>query len=256
MAENQYDFPTEVIDLPSKGLLYPKENPLASGQIDIKYMTAKEEDILTSVNLIQQGTVLDKLFESIIPNKSIKIDDMLIGDKNAIMLGARILGYGAEYIVEISDPDSGLTKEITVDLSERTFRKIDYSLLESGENKFSLELPNSKRIIEFKLLTHKDEMDIEASIKALQSITKVTGISPELTTRLKQQLISVDGDSSQKRINKFVDTEFLALDTKEFRAYVKSIAPDIDMSTEYISGIGEPHMVDIPIGVTFFWPKF
>ena len=256
MAENQYDFPTEVIDLPSKGLLYPKENPLSSGKVEIKYMTAKEEDILTSVNLIQQGTVLDKLFESIIPNKSIKIDDMLIGDKNAIMLGARILGYGAEYIVEISDPDSGLTKEITVDLSERTFRKIDYSQLESGENKFSLELPNSKRIIEFKLLTHKDEMDIDTSVKALTSITKVTGVSPELTTRLKQQLISVDGDSSQKRINKFVDTEFLALDTKEFRAYVKSIAPDIDMSTEYISGIGEPHMVDIPIGVAFFWPKF
>jgi hypothetical protein len=141
-------------------------------------------------------------------------------------------------------------------LSERTFRKIDYSQFKSGENKFSLELPNSKRIIEFKLLTHKDEAEIEASIKALQSITKVTGVSPELTTRLKQQIISVDGDSSKKRINKFVDTEFLALDTKEFRTYVKSIAPDIDMSSEYISGIGEPHMVDIPIGVTFFWPGF
>jgi hypothetical protein len=256
MAENQYDFPTEVIDLPSKGMLYPKENPLSSGKVEIKYMTAKEEDILTSANLIQQGTVLDKLFESIIPNKSIKLDDMLMGDKNAIMLGARILGYGKDYDVEISDPDSGLTKEITVDLSERGFRKIDYSLFESGENKFSLELPNSKRIIEFKLLTHKDEVEIEASIKALQSITKVTGVSPELTTRLKQQIISVDGDSSKKRINQFVDTEFLALDSREFRTYVKSIAPDIDMSTKYISGIGEPHMVDIPIGVTFFWPKF
>ena len=99
-------------------------------------------------------------------------------------------------------------------------------------------------------------MEIDTSIKALRSITKVTGVSPELTTRLKQQLISVDGDSSNKRINKFVDNEFLALDSREFRSYVKSIAPDIDMSTEYISGIGEPHMVDIPIGVTFFWPKF
>ena len=256
MAENQYDFPTEVIDLPSKGMLYPKENPLSSGKVEIKYMTAKEEDILTSANLITQGTVLDKLFESIIPDKSIKIGDMLIGDKNAIMLGARILGYGKEYQIEISDPDSGLTKEIMVDLSEMKFRKIKYSLFDSGENKFTLELPNSKRVIEFKLLTHKDEMEIDTSIKALRSITKVTGVSPELTTRLKQQLISVDGDSSNKRINKFVDNEFLALDSREFRSYVKSIAPDIDMSTEYISGIGEPHMVDIPIGVTFFWPKF
>ena len=84
MAENQYDFPTEVLDLPSKGLLYPKDSPLSSGQIDIKYMTAKEEDILTSTNLLEKGLAIDKLLESIIADSKIKLDDMLLGDKNAM----------------------------------------------------------------------------------------------------------------------------------------------------------------------------
>jgi hypothetical protein len=255
MAENQYDFPTEVLDLPSKGLLYPKDNPLSSGTIEIKYMTAKEEDILTSTNLIQQGTVLDKLFESVIADKSIKLKDMLIGDKNAIMLGARILGYGKDYPVEITDPDSGLKKEIVVDLSGMKFRTVDDSLFEGGENKFTIELPNAKRTIEFKLLTHGDEKEVDETVKALKSISNVTGVDPTLTTRLKQQIISVDGNTTKKIINNFVDNEFLALDTREFREYAKSITPDIDMSVEYVSGIGEPHMVEVPIGVTFFWPK-
>ena len=255
MAENQYDFPTEVLDLPSKGLLYSKDNPLSSGTIEIKYMTAKEEDILTSTNLIQKGIVLDKLFESILADKSINIDDMLVGDKNAVMLGARILGYGKEYEVEITDPDSGLKKQITVDLTTLKFKEQDDSIFKDGENKFTFELPNSKRTLEFKLLTHKDETEIDNTITALKSISNVTGVDPTLTTRFKQMIISVDGDTNKKTINNFVDNEFLSLDTREFRTYVKSITPDIDMTVDYISGIVEPHMVDIPIGVTFFWPK-
>ena len=95
MAE--YQFPTEEVSLPSKGLLYPKDSPLSSGKVDIKYMTAKEEDILTSPNLIKQGTVVDKLLESVIVTEGVSIDDLLVGDKNAIMIAARILGYGKDY---------------------------------------------------------------------------------------------------------------------------------------------------------------
>ncbi len=106
MAENQYGFPTEVLSLPSQGLLYPEDSPLRSGTIDVKYMTAKEEDILTSVNLINQGKVIDKLLESVIADPKIKLNDMLVGDKNALMIGTRILGYGKEYKVEMTDPDT------------------------------------------------------------------------------------------------------------------------------------------------------
>ena len=105
-----YKFPTEMVELPSKGYFYTEGHPLSKGKVEVKYMTAREEDILTSQNLIQQGTVIDKLLESLIVDKSIKIDDMLIGDKNAIMVAARILGYGKDYDITYDD------EEHTVDL--------------------------------------------------------------------------------------------------------------------------------------------
>ena len=253
MAENQYDFPTEVLDLPSKGLLYPKENPLSSGQIDIKYMTAKEEDILTSTNLLEKGLAIDKLLESIIANPKVKLDDILLGDKNAIMIGARVLGYGKNYEIKMTDPDTTLEVKSVVDLTAIKNRVVDFSLLEGGENKFTFTLPNSKRIIEFKLLTHKDEKVIESTENALAKVSP-TGPTSKFTTRYKQQIISIDGDTNLTTINRFVDKEFLALDSREFRKYIKSITPNVDLTFEYTSQIGDPHTVNIPIGVTFFWP--
>lgn len=254
MSEQKYAFPTEVLALPSKGLLYPKDHPLSSGQIDVKYMTAKEEDILTSSNLIDKGIVIDRLLESVIADPKVKLDDMLIGDKNALMLGTRVLGYGKEYVVEIEDPDTTLKVEFNIDLTKLESKKIDDKIFKSGENKFSFELPNSKANIEFKLLTHSDEKKIEQHIKALSKITKATGVSSELTTRLKNTIISVDGETDFNTISDFVDNRFLSLDTKEFRKYVAGITPDIIFEAEYESQIGELHTVTIPIGVGFFWP--
>ena len=95
-----FKFPTEMVDLPSKGHFYVDGHPLSKGKVEVKYMTAREEDILTSQNLIKQGVVIDKLLQSLIVDKSIKVDDMLVGDKNAIMVAARILGYGKNYEIE------------------------------------------------------------------------------------------------------------------------------------------------------------
>ena len=254
MSEQKYAFPTEVLALPSKGLLYPKDHPLSSGQIDVKYMTAKEEDILTSSNLIEKGLVIDKLLESVIANPKVKLDDLLIGDKNALMLGTRVLGYGKEYVVELEDPDTTLKVEHKIDLTSLESKKIDESIYNNG-NKFSFELPNSKKTIEFKLLTHKDEMTISNILKGYQKMEKVTGVSNGLTTRLKTQILSVDGETDRKTIDDFVDNQFLALDTKAFRKYSTSITPDIIFETEYESQIGELHTVTIPIGVGFFWPE-
>ena len=255
MAENQYDFPTEVLALPSKGSLYPEDSPLRSGEIDVKYMTAKEEDILTSTNLIEKGLVIDRLLTSVIADPKVKLDDLLIGDKNALMLGTRVLGYGKDYEVVIEDPDTGLEVEHTFDLTELETKKVDEKLFKSGENKFEFKLPHSKRVIEFKLLTHKDERDIEKEVKAYTKIAQASGVSNELTTRLKKQLISVDGETERKVINNFVDNQFLSLDTKEFRKYQVDITPDIIFEAEYTSQIGDPHTVQIPIGVRFFWPE-
>lgn len=253
MAENQYGFPTEVLSLPSKGLLYPEDSPLRSGTIDVKYMTAKEEDILTSQNLINQGIVLDKLLESVIANKDIKLNDMLIGDKNALLIGTRILGYGKDYRIELTDPDTGERVEHTIDLTQLKDKQIDESKL-TGENKFEFELPNSKRVIEFKLLTHKDENEIKEIQKGLEKVEKITGVNTSLTTRLKQQIISVDGETDRKFINNFVDNEMLAMDSREFRKYSSSIIPDIEMKFDYTSQTGNTYSMDIPLRVEFFWP--
>ena len=253
MAENQYGFPTEVLSLPSKGLLYPEDSPLRSGTIDVKYMTAKEEDILTSQNLITQGVVIERLLQSVIATPGVKLDDLLIGDKNALMVGTRVLGYGQNYDVMIMDPETGEEVETVIDLSKLDHKKIDESLLTNGNN-FEYELPNSKRKIGFKLLTHKDEMEINEILKSLEKAEKITGVSSEVTTRLKYQIASIDGNTEQKTIDNFVDNEFLAIDAREYRKYVQTITPDIDLTFNYTSGNGNTTQVGVPLGIDFFWP--
>ncbi len=161
------NFPTEVVPLPSRGLLYPEGHPLADGFIEMKYMTAKEEDILTSQNLIKQGVVLDKLFESLIVTP-VNYNDIYSGDKNAIMVAARLLGYGNDYTVELEDPFSPGTKQkVTIDLSQIEHKEVDYSLFENRKNEFDFELPNSKRVVTFRLMTHALEKQIEICILEL-----------------------------------------------------------------------------------------
>ena len=241
-----YKFPTEIVELPSTGYFYTEGNPLSSGKVEVKYMTAREEDILTSQNLIQQGVVIDKLLESLIVDKSIKIDDMLIGDKNAIMVAARILGYGNDY---------GFTydgEEHKVDLSKLEPVDIDFSKFTRSVNEFSFELPNSERTVTFKLLTGKDEKQIDAEIKAKQKISKEQ--STELTTRLKHIILSVDGKSEKLYINNFIDNEFLSRDSLAFRQNLSLITPDVDMTTKVVSSTGEEIEVTIPVTLRFFWP--
>ena len=244
MAE--FKFPTEMVDLPSKGHFYVDGHPLSSGKVEVKYMTAKEEDILTSQNLIQQGTVIDVLLQSLIVDKTINVNELLIGDKNAIMVAARILGYGKEYEFEYEGVEQ------SVDLTKLEPVKIDFKKLSKGTNEFSYELPNSKRTITFKLLNGKDEKDIESDIKAMEKITKLQ--SSGLTTRFKKMILSVDGNSEKSYINNFVDNEFLSRDSLSFRQYLNKITPDMDMTTIIKDSSGKETEVVIPITVRFFWP--
>tara|TARA_B100000287_G_C20599448_1_gene767454 strand:+ start:532 stop:1311 length:780 start_codon:yes stop_codon:yes gene_type:complete len=255
MAEEKRRFPTEVVDLPSKGLLYPKDSPLAGGTIEIKYMTAKEEDILTSRNLIQKGVVLDKLLESVIVDDKVSLDDLLLGDKNAIMIATRVLGYGKDYTVQLQDPSTGEKQSETFDLTNIKDKKINTKLFKGGTNEFDFELPASKTKITFRLLTHKEEKEIEVELKALKKFQKDSGVTSEITTRLKKAILSVDGDNSTKRINEFVDYELLSRDSLAFREHLTEITPDVDMSFTFTSETtGEDTTMDIPLDVEFFWP--
>ena len=153
MANN--DFPTEVIDLPSKGKLYPESNPLSKGTVEIKYMTAKEEDILASQNLIKKGVVLDKLFESVVVDAGVDVGDIFIGDKNAILLATRILGYGKDYQVEMTDPSSGEKQKVNIDLSKVQVKEVVEDTLNS-ENRYEFDLPLGKKKIIFRLVLIKN----------------------------------------------------------------------------------------------------
>ncbi len=241
-----FKFPTEMVELPSKGHFYLDGHPLSKGKVEIKYMTAKEEDILTSQNLIQQGTVIDTLLQSLIVDKSIKIDDMLIGDKNAIMVASRILAYGKDYEFEYD----GIQQ--SVDLSKLNSKSIDLDSHPKGVNDFSFALPNSERKLTFKLLNGRDEKEISLELKAREKISKERG--SELTTRLKKIIKSVDGKTDLSYINNFVDNEFLSIDSLAFRKNLTSITPDVDMRTKIKNSAGKEVEVTIPVTLRFFWP--
>lgn len=249
MSEKQFDFPTEVIDLPSEGKVYPSDNPLSSGKVTLKYMTAKEEDILSSQNLIKKGIVLDKLFESIIVD-DVNIDDITIGDKNAIILATRVLGYGPEYPMKFYSAVSGEETEAVVHLGKVKTKEVDLSGF-NNKNEFEFTTPVGKNKLVFKLLTHGDEKAIEKDIAALEKFNK--DASFDITTRLRYMILSIDGNSDVGAINKFV-SNMLVRDSRAFRNHVKKIQPDMDMTYSYEHPDGEKEEVPIQLGVNFFWP--
>jgi hypothetical protein len=260
---SDYKFPTEIVDLPSKGLIYPKENPLSTGKVEMKYMTAKEEDILTTQSYIKDGSVLDRLFQSLIVSNGegapIKYVDLTTGDKNSVMIAARVLGYGKDYKVEVDDPYSDNKQEEVIDLTQ--FVANDYdgkNQTELNKNEFEYELPKSKRKITFIAMTESKERKVKHQVKELErkqrKLKDVT--SRELTTRLKNMIISVDGESDTATIKNFVDNELFALDSQALRNYINEVVPDMDLNYEFVSEeTGERREMLLPMDVTFFWPS-
>jgi len=239
---SEFKLPTETIDLPSQGKLYSEESGLKSGKIEMKYMTAREEDILTNQSYIQNGTVLDKLMKSLIVSP-IKYEDLLVGDKNAIMVAARVLGYGSEYSFNLNGESH------TVDLTTLDNKPLHEEIEKATTNEFSFTLPHSGNNVTFKLLTHKDEQAISRELEGLKKINKDN--SPELSTRMKYLITSVEGKREQKDIREFVDKYLLARDSRALRDHVKKIQPDVDLT---FFPEGESDRVNIPIGASFFWP--
>jgi len=247
MAE-ETKFPTEVIDLPSEGRLYVKESPLASGKLELKYMTAKEEDILTSQNLIKKGVVIDQLLKSLIVDKTIDLDDLILGDKNAIMVAARILAYGPKYEVDVINPNTNEPFRHEFNLADCPFIKLPENV---KRNEFTTQLPVSKAVVKFKILNGRDERMISKEVESLKKLNK--SISKDLTTRLKYTIISIDGKDEQSFVYNFVDN-MLSRDSLHLRTEINKVQPDIDLSQE-IDIEGEAVKVDIPMTADFFWPS-
>jgi predicted RNA-binding Zn-ribbon protein involved in translation (DUF1610 family) len=246
------DIPTEEIELPSQGRYYPEGHPLSTGKIILRYPTAKDEDTLTSRNLIQKGTVVDVFLKSLVVDKTINLDDMLLGDKNALVIASRIMAYGKEYPVEVKCPSCGAMNTINIDISELQPKEIEGFEKISG-NEFEIALPASKANIRFKILSQHDDKEVDSILKQTKkSISMQT--SPEITTRLRVAILSINGNEDRMEIKRFVDS-MLTLDSKALRDEIGRLSPDIEMNFPFqCEECGYEERMNMPLGINFFWP--
>ena len=246
------DIPTEEIELPSQGRYYPEGHALSTGKITLRYPTAKDEDILTSKNFIQKGTVVDIFLQALVVDKRINLDDMLLGDKNALVIASRIMAYGKEYPVEISCISCRASNNVVIDISELQPKEIEEFEKISG-NEFEITLPASKANVRFKVLSQRDDKEVDAILKqSKKSIGMQT--SPEITTRLRVAILSVNANEDRMEIKRFVDT-MLTLDSKALRDELARVSPDIEMYFQFqCEDCGHEERMNMPLGINFFWP--
>jgi hypothetical protein len=251
MSEQKFTVPTELIDLPSKGLLYPKENALSSGQVEMKYMTAKEEDILTNVNLLRQGLAIEKMLKSLIKSP-INYEDLTLGDRNGLLIAARILSYGKDYSFSYKNPNTGEEERVEIDLQNLKYKELDWSKF-NNKNEFEFKLPKSGNTVTFKLLTVDDDRKIDEEIKGIK---KNLGLEAgTISTRLKHQILAINGEYSVKAVRDFIDDGYLlAMDSKDLRKYIETLTPDIDMSISFTLKDGQEINIDLPMTAEFFFP--
>jgi hypothetical protein len=249
-------YPTEVIDLPSKGYFYSESDPLSSGKVEIKMMTAREEDILTNENLIKKGTVLDRFLKSILIDTSINIDNLLVADKNALFIASRRLSYGDTYgPIKIECKSCGEdNNNVNINLAEMVEKPYEFEQYTKNVNSFEYTLPYSKRVVRYKILTGKDENDIAEELKSLSRISNSKN-SAEVTTHMKHIIVSIDGKEDRASINAFVDKELLARDSTDLRKHIRNNSLGIDTTFNFVcEHCSHEERVGMPFQVSFFWP--
>lgn len=253
-----WSIPTEFVNLPSKGQFYPEGHPLAGEEsIEIRYMTAKDEDILTSQSLIKKGIAIDRLLQNVLVDKRIDVNTLLVGDKNALLVATRVTGYGAEYATNVSCPSCGETGEHTFDLQDGEMTDTHAALEEVGgeitsTNTFTITLPLTKATVECRFLTGEDEhkMQKEAERKARRNMDE----SP-LTDQFRAFIVSVNGDNSVMNIAAFIQN-LPARDSRTLRAAYGDVMPGVDLTQHYsCPNCGYSADMEVPLTVDFFWPK-
>lgn len=254
MTENKY--PTDLIPLVTRGHFYPEDHPLASGEIELKQMTAKEEDILANSQLRKNGKFLDKLIESLIVNKNIKQEEILIPDKNAIFIAIRRLAYGDEYPITATCPNCSEQNRIVVNLATIENKPFDFDSYPKHVNAFDFKLPQSGVVVTYKLLNQIDEQNVDAELNNIKKFNK--DISREYTTRLKYVIVALDGNSDKGSIRKFIDDGKLsAKDSLALRKEMREKSPDIDFSFNFVcNNCSHEGRMNIPMGISFLWPDF
>ena len=259
-AGSQFNWalPTEFVELPSKGKFYPPGHPLHNETtVEIKYMTAKEEDILTDRALLKKGIAIERVLENLIVDQRIKLDDLLIGDKNAILVKARTTGYGSEYETRVVCPNCYEPSDHSFDLEElghvdfeNALEQEDVEITES--NTFRVTLPMSKVTLECRMLNGGDENSIAK--KALRKDRK-NEASTTLTTHLGLMIVSVNGDKDKFTKAKFISA-MPARDSRHLRNIMEKVTPNVDMTQDFdCEHCGQSAVLEVPLNADFFWPK-
>ncbi len=243
--------PTEFVDLPSRGLFYPADSPLAGKEsLELRFMTAKEEDILTNKSLLKKGVAIDRLLSALIVDKSVSVDELLVGDKNALLIATRISAYGSDYKTQIVCPSCGSKFENNFDLSTIE-RKEPVTILKS-DGTFELTLPKTKAVVCCKLLTGRDE---KLLTQMVESKKKHKLQETPLIDQLRLMIVSVNGSIDKGAVYHFVES-LPAFDSHFLRTeYVKAIP---DVKTEFPVTCPECESeseVVMPLAAEFFWPK-
>ncbi len=248
-----FEVPLESVPLPSSGVVYPPESSLHMREtVEIRSMTAREEDILTSRALIKKGTVITELIKSCLIDKKIYVPDMLAGDRNAIMVALRITGYGAEYAVEADCPKCNVRSKQEFNLGDMPIKRLQIEPVAKGQNVFEFKLPVTKKTVNFKFLTGRDEEEIST----IQERTKKQGAQADniVTNRLQFAIVSIDGKTDRSSINGFI-RNMPARDSMSLRKFIDANEPGIDMKGNFdCPSCSDVNEVRVPLGASFFWP--
>ena len=256
-TSNQFSYPapTEFVDLPSRGRFYPEGSSLHGKEsVEIRYMTAKDEDTLTSKSLLKKGLAIDRLLQNILVDKSIRLGDMLVGDKNALVVAARISGYGNEYKTKVTCPACTTVQEYDFDLDDQEIKEggISTNATATDNGTWVIDCPKSGVKVEVRLMTGADEKWL-ATTQANRKKNKL----PEsvATDQLKLMIKSVNGDEKQASINKFINS-MPAQDARFVRTTYEELAPDIDLTQHFdCQECGFDMNMEVPFTTDFFWPK-
>jgi hypothetical protein len=253
----QFSVPTELVELPSRGEFYPADHPLHNKTtVEIKHMTAKDEDILTNKTFIKNGVVLDRLLENVILDKSIDLDSLLVGDKSAILIASRISGYGQNYAAQIPCPSCGEVDDFEFDLNEaQSFNDPSdshYDVEKSPTGTFLIKLPRTGACVEVKMLTGRDEKKLINTNKMRQK-NKLPELG--LTDQTKLFIVSIDGETDKGKISAFVDN-MPALDSKNLRDAYRSVTPNVELAQQWTCpSCTYEQVLEVPFSTEFFWPK-
>lgn len=251
-----WEVPVELVPVPSEGKVYSKSSNMYNVRgLEIKAMTAREEDILTSRALIKKGTVISELVKACLIDKSINVNELLVGDRDSLMVSIRITGYGTPYSATVSCPDCGKShKDYEFDLSELEIKRLELNPIADGVNEFEFELPVSKKKVTFKFLTVQDDNDMTRENERKKELFGSEYIAGSVTDMLSSHIVSIDGIRDRSKISMFIN-KMPALDSTKLRGFIKKHKPGLDMSmTLRCDNCGSVNKIELPIGITFFWP--